>query len=523
MPSRDDGDDLEKLASIDLSDVELETELYSKSFRDFVEPAFRVVAPNEPYEDNWHIGAIAEHLQAVADGEITRLLINQPPGTMKSLLCSVLWPAWMWGREPWLKFICSSYAEVFTKRDSRRMRNLVRSAWYRQRFPKVKLARASRAEDAVEVSDTVLEWGTTEGGFRTGASTSSGVTGKHVNGIVEDDPLKQQDAMSKAKREAAWNYHSATLSGRLLPGAKNFRVMSMQRLHVDDPSGRILKEGGWEALVLPMHFSRKHFVAMPLGNMDPREDDGELLWPSRMDEKYVAQRCKDLTPHEASAQEEQRPTALEGGVIKRADFERRWTKASLPTEWEVEWISADLALTDTGDPIAVQLWGYKNGDFYLRKRMTDRMGLAESYAIVLQFARLSRAAVTMAKVIENKANGPAMLNLNRNLRTKIPGFEPFTPKGEKIVRLNAVSPVFRSKCVIVPDEAEDPGIEDYIEQLCGMPAVRHDDEADATSQAILWFQERHGEIIDLALGDIGVGTNELRDPSEQDLVLDLDS
>ena len=117
--ARQHDEELEKLLSISASDREIEAELFRKSFRDFVPVAFEHAEPATPYVHNWHIDAIAEHLQAVTDGQIKRLLINVPPGTMKRLLTCVLWPAWMWARNPSLRFIFSSYAEDFTKRDAR--------------------------------------------------------------------------------------------------------------------------------------------------------------------------------------------------------------------------------------------------------------------------------------------------------------------------------------------------------------------------------------------------------------------
>jgi predicted phage terminase large subunit-like protein len=503
-----------KAASL-VDDIELDAMLYKQSFREFIPEAFTFVEPNVTFVGNWHIDAIADHLQAVAEGHINRLVINVPPGTMKSLLTCVLWPAWIWTREEWFRFIFSSYSEQFTKRDSRKMRNLVTSQWYKQRFPNVRIARASRRDGEMQVSDSVLEWGTTGGGLRVGAATSSGVTGKHVNGICEDDPMKQQDAHSKAARETAWDYHKGTLSSRILPGERNWRVVTMQRLHIDDPTGRILKEGGWELLKIPMHYSKKRMVLTSLGRFDPRTEDGELLWPERMTEKYVQLRDKDLGPHEAAAQEEQEPSAVEGGIIKRSYLRKRWNKHTLPSEFMIEWMSADLALTDTGDPVGIQRWGYLDGNFYLIDWLKgqQRLGFTKGYQALLALASKSKNALTMPKVIENKANGPAMIELNAQLRTKVPGFEPFNPKGDKVVRLNSVSSLFASECVILPDESEHPEIEDLIENLCAFPNVAHDDDVDAISQALLFFQLRFESLTAISWGDAGMGSGEMRDPS----------
>jgi predicted phage terminase large subunit-like protein len=333
-----------------------------------------------------------------------------------------------------------------------------------------------------------------------------------VHGIVEDDPMKAQDSHSKAARDSAWNFHSAALPSRLLPDGKTWRVHVAQRLHVDDPSGRILKQGGWVHLKLPMHYNPKRIVLTPLGNPDPREKEGELIWPSRMTEAFVQRRDKGMGPHNVAAQEEQDPTAIEGGIIKRAWLKRRWNKHTLPERFDVEWISADLAFKDTNDPVAIQHWGYVDGTFYLIRRIAELMDFVKSEQALLAMAARSSQSITMAKVVEDKANGSAMIS---RMRRKVPGFEAFQPQGDKLVRLNAVSPVFASQAVVIPDETEDPTIEDYVEQLCGFPDVLHDDEADATSQAILHFQANHDSLLQLAFGDVGMGTGEMHDPSEK--------
>ncbi len=505
------------MASHATTTEEIDAELMLRDFRAFIPEAFPHALPGIAYEHNWHIDVVADHLQAVTDGEFDRLLINVPPGTMKSVLVSVLWPCWMWAKDPTRKYLFATYSEKFTKRDARISRNLLNSRWFRRHFPNTRVSRAKN-EDGTLSADSILEYGTTAGGLRTGGAVNSGVTGKHVNGIVEDDLMKAQDAHSKAARESAWDFHSGTLPSRLLPGKKSFWVHVAQRLHVDDPSGRILKEGGYVHLKLPMHYSPKRVVITPLGNPDPREIEGELLWPERMTEDYVQKRGKGMGPHNVAAQEEQEPTSLEGGIVKRAWMQKRWTRKMLPERFTVEWITADLAITDTSDPIAVQRWGFHNGDFYLLQRMTDLIPFVESYSIVLQFASKAhnREPITMAKVIENKANGHAMLEINKKLGKNIPGFQPWNPGrvGDKVVRLNAVSPVFASGNVWLPDESEDPTIEDYVEQVCGFPSALHDDEVDATSQGILWFQENHESLFEMdEFAGAGFGSHEMRDPS----------
>src|SRR3954462_10814948 len=114
----------------EFSRARLKAEKARRRFREFVSLAWATVEPARPFLANWHIDAIADHLQAVADGQITRLVINIPPGHAKSLLVSVLWPAWMWIRDPKWRALFASYAPELAIRDSVRCRSLIESEWY---------------------------------------------------------------------------------------------------------------------------------------------------------------------------------------------------------------------------------------------------------------------------------------------------------------------------------------------------------------------------------------------------------
>ncbi len=87
-----------------------------------------------PFKDNWHIGCIAEHLEAVSAGQIRRLLINVPPRHMKSIGVSVAWPAWTWIAAPERRFLFTSYAQGLSTRDSVKCRRVIESPIYQRRW-----------------------------------------------------------------------------------------------------------------------------------------------------------------------------------------------------------------------------------------------------------------------------------------------------------------------------------------------------------------------------------------------------
>ena len=88
-----------------------EAEALKLSLKQFVVAAWPALKPDDAYLHNWHLDAICEHLEAVTRGEITRLQVWVPPVSMKTLLVSVMWPAWEWTHSPRTRYWSASYSE----------------------------------------------------------------------------------------------------------------------------------------------------------------------------------------------------------------------------------------------------------------------------------------------------------------------------------------------------------------------------------------------------------------------------
>ncbi len=117
--------------------LSFERELCRRSLAEFAQAAWHVLEPTTPLKWGWALDAICLHLEAVTDGRITRLLMNVPPGTMKSLLTGVIWPAWEWGPRgmPWKRYVGTAHEETLAIRDSRKCRDLIKSEWYQRLWP----------------------------------------------------------------------------------------------------------------------------------------------------------------------------------------------------------------------------------------------------------------------------------------------------------------------------------------------------------------------------------------------------
>jgi len=306
------------------------------------------------------------------------------------------------------------------------------------------------------------------------------------NCIVEDDPLKAQDARSPRAREEVWDYRTQTLGFRLLPEA-GWRIVIMQRLHEDDPSGRILARAGKDReedpdeyvhLCLPMEYEPQRRCTTALF-ADPRKEEGELLWPQRMNRRFVdaLKSPQGLGEYGFAGQAQQRPAPAEGGVIKRAWW-RYWE--TMPTELDKVIVSWDLTFKHTGSSWVVgQVWGKKGPDAFLLDQVRDKMDFPAQLAAIRALA--TKWPETKEKLIEDAANGAAVISV---LRKEIPGVIPIPPRGSKEARLAAVAVFVEAGNVYLPHPRIAPWIDGLVEEVTMFPNGSNDDQADCASQAL---------------------------------------
>lgn len=484
-----------------------------------------------PFEDNWHLHAIAEHLEAVTRGKVKRLLINMPPRCSKSSLVCVSWPAWTFaqGKEhdwalagPQVQFLFASYAQTLSERDSLKTRRLLGSDWYAKRWPLVKIA---------SDKDTVRKFETTQGGCRLATSTGGTLTGEGGDILVVDDPIGAKDANYQAVRDGANVWWDEVMSSRLNNPVTGAKVVIMQRLHEEDLSGHILDQASedWVHLMLPMRHDTTRVCVTDLGFEDPRQEDGELLWPSRFPEEEVSQLEATLGPYATAGQLQQAPSPRGGGIIRR-DWWNIWDQPSHPKYSFVLGV-LDTALTEKAenDPSGMQVWGVFTDEragntqanlmlayawnAHLPLHMPDptedqlraldidplNVPLLEKMAALDKAKMLGlvgKVAFTCWKykvkrlLVENKANGITVSQeLKRLFRrsdfvTEL--YDP-TPDGDKVARLHSVVPMFTDGMIWRPDRHWAQFAED---QITSFPKAKHDEMVDCCSCALTFFRRR---------------------------------
>lgn len=287
---------------------EIRRELASRHLADFAKQAWHVLEPATPLKWGWALDAICEHLEAVTAGEIKRLVINVPPGTMKSLLASVIWPAWEWIKRPELRYLSTAHKQELAIRDSVKCRRVIQSPWYQGNWP-LQLAGDQNAKTKFENVHT---------GFRECSSFES-VTGIRASRVIWDDPHSVDDALSPVKLLAGVTTFREALPSRI-ENENSAIIGIMQRLHERDISAVAL-ELGYEHLCIPMRYEADRKCVTSIGWEDPRRVPGELMFPERFAEDQVAELEKSLGSYAAAGQLQQRPAPREGGMFKRRWFE----------------------------------------------------------------------------------------------------------------------------------------------------------------------------------------------------------
>lgn len=443
----------------------------SCTLRDFIRDGWHEVEPAMQFMPNWHIDAISEHLEAASRGQITKLVISIAPGHAKSIIVAVMWPAWVWTWNPHWRSIFASHDLTLSMRDSVRSRSLMESDWYQKRF-------APRWQFTVD-QNVKSYYRNTNKGERLALSVGGG-TGFRGNTVVVDDPVKVADRFSEVAMATAIDWWDKTMSSRFNDQSKGVRVIIAQRTVVNDLTGHVLAAGGYQHLCLPSEFDPKRRAVTSLGVADPRTKEGELLFPSLFPKAVLEQSKKDLGSIDYSAQHQQLPVPMSGGIFQREWFEKNYY-TKLPIAFHEVIASWDMSFKDTksADYVVGQIWGRLGSDVYLIYERRGQMNYPATRKAVEEVSRAHPLA--LLKLVEDKANGPAIID---DLRGKIPGLVAVEPDGSKEARAAAVSPMCEAGNVHLPDPALWPEVSEWLDEICTFPKGVHDDRVDSFTQAL---------------------------------------
>ena len=469
-------------ASLALIDAELarledeqldddEREVCGQSLATFARFAWPLLEPATELKWGWALDAICEHLEAVTSGDLTRLLMNVPPGSMKSLLTGVIWPAWEWGPKGLAhhRFLATAHKQDLAVRDNLKCRRLIRSRWFQHLWP-VLLTSDQDAKTKFENERT---------GFREAMAFTS-MTGSRGDRVILDDPHSVDDANSPIKLAGDIVTFREALPSRV-NNDRSAIVIVMQRLNEQDVSA-VARDLGYEHLMIPMRFESDRRCSTSIGWSDPRQHDGELMFPERFPERQVAELETTLGSYATAGQLQQRPAPRTGGMFQRGDFE---IVEALPAGAKKTVRAWDFAATEVkpgrNPDWTVGIRASLIGDvFYVEDVVRGQWNPSTVETTLLNTASQDGETVTIRMPQDPGAAGKA------DAATKIKLLKGYAvkaipPTGEKSVRARPASAQAEAGNIKLVRGLWNTA---FLDEVSVFPAGTHDDQVDAFADAI---------------------------------------
>lgn len=462
--------------------IELQLILDEKEKRDcenslaqFVRSSWHLVEPGTPLVWNWHLDVICAYLEAVDRGDITRLIINVPPGTMKSSIVSVCYPAWKWIKHPGHRFLGITNEQGLALRDALKAKTIIESEWYQNKWP---LAFDPSQNEKILYQNV-------KRGFRQSLGIRAGITGKRGDTMLLDDPNDATQAESEAHRNAVIETFDLKLTNRLNDPMTSPIVLIAQRLHVEDLTGHLLTKvkAIWTQLIIPMEYEGRpsYNPEKDIGRpdlADPRTKEGDLLFPARFDRRTVDALKEDLGSYGSSGQLQQRPSPRGGGIVQVRWFNRYKEPPNRQPHHKLR-ISIDTANKDKeiNDPSVAGVWLTTDAGHYLLEVWRDRV----------VYPDLKRKVISMLEywnpnecIIEDKASGQQLIqDLQRDTYYNIIPIDP-TGQGDKVVRMSNESPAIEAGNCWLPERAH--WLYEFETEMEQFPKSSNKDQVDMTSQ-----------------------------------------
>lgn len=445
-----------------------EVELAKRSLADFARMAWHILEPATPLKWGWALDAICDHLEAVSNGGSRRLLMNVPPGSMKSLLTGVIWPAWEWGPlgKPELRFLGTAHKQDLAVRDNMKCRRLIQSQWYQERWPVI-LTGDQNAKTKFENAAT---------GFREAMAFES-MTGSRGDRVILDDPHSVDDANSVAKLMSGVTTFREALPSRV-NNDQSAIVIVMQRLNEADVSA-VAIDLGYDHLCIPMRYEpgrSKHVF----GTGDPRTVDGELMFPERFPEAQVAELERTMGSYAVAGQLQQRPAPRGGGIIKTAWF--RYYRDLPQMEWRQIYADTAQKTGEENDYSVFQCWGRATtGQAVLIDQIRGKWEAPELLAQARAFwlKHIDGFSPLRAMKVEDKVSGTGLI---QTLRREGVAILPIQRNKDKISRAYDAAAFIESGNVMLPEWAD--WLDGFMNEAATFPSGAHDDQLDPMFDAI---------------------------------------
>lgn len=436
---------------------------------------------NPKYHCEWFHQVIADHCQMLIEGKIKNLMVFMPPQHGKSEVISRNFPAWALGRNPDLKIVGCSYSSNLADQFSRSIQRTLDDDAYAEIFPDTYLNSSSSRAKTQGYRRTVNLFETVgHRGFYKAVGVGGPLTGTPVDIAIIDDPVKDAaEANSIAYRQKVWDWYNTVLTTRLHNQSKQLFIMT--RWHEDDLAGRILKAEPqeWTVVTIPAICEVEND-----GGLSSRHI-GEALWPERHSiEKLLKQQAR--APREFSALYQQHPSIEGGNIVKRQWFqtislaEFKALRFREPMHFYLDTAYNKRKKGQDNDPSGI-LAACKIGNYiYLYNAMQVWKEMPDLLRFLPEYIMAHEGNKESILHVEPKANGISVVQMLKE-GTSLNVKQTPSPTDDKEVRLRVVSPRIECGRVFM---VEGSWNEEFLNEVCGFPAMPHDEFVDILGYAI---------------------------------------
>ena len=442
----------------------------------FARVLFAELAPGEALLWNWHLDAICHQLDRVFAGIERRLIIEVPPRSLKSVLGSVMFPAYVLGRDPTRKIITASYSLDLARKHANDCRAVMRTQRYRDLFPCTLLGAGNK--------DTEADFATSRRGYRYSTSPSGTLTGRGGDLLILDDIMSAADAASDLKRGSTIDWYRNTAYSRLNDKLSGAIIVITQRLHVSDLVGVLREEGGWTVFSLPAICSVEQTIDLGWKGQH-RFAVGDLLHPAREPQSALDDLKRTLGSYNFSAQYLQQPVPIDGATV-RWDWFLRYDE--LPASIDTIVQSWDIAMSEgaNADWSVCTTWAMHGPNYYLVDVTRGRWQFPE---LLRRVGELGARFGANTILIEDMVGGTSLIQqLREQKSTRIPLPIALKPVGDKLSRFVSETPAIEAGHILLPHNA--PWLDELRRELAQFPNGRHDDQVDSVSQFLNWARTR---------------------------------
>jgi len=464
----------------------IEAEKCRRSLLYFVQTFWPTVS-NDEFKHNWHIDILCDELSQLAE-RVSQglpkkhdLIINVPPGTTKTIICSIMFPVWCWVRWFWMRFITASYSAALSLESAEYSRDIIRSEKFRKLFPALEIKQDKDTKSNFRVQKReYYSMPPKLGGNRFSTSVGGTLTGFHGHILIVDDPINPNQSVSKVELTNANRWIDQTLSTRKVDKAVTPTILIMQRLCQDDPTAHLLSKhkANIKHISLPGEIRDYRDKLKPKSLVKYYKDD--LLDPVRMNWDVLKELREDLGEYGYASQIGQSPIPPSGGMFhvdRLTTIERLTSPANLVGQVRA-W---DKAATHDGGAYTVGLKLHKYSDrrFLVVDVVRGQWSSEEREAIILNTARADGGDVPI--VIEQEPGSGGKESAEATIRN-LAGFSvtPDRPTGDKVYRADPVSVQVNAGNFSLL-RADWNG--SFIDELKNFPYGTYKDQVDALSMA----------------------------------------